>query len=571
MVYNQETEQKMKFTRRTTLTGLAAAGLAAPGCARQADAAAEASAKLSASVFRHGVASGDPDATSIVLWTRVESEAETAPLEWAVASDPDFHHVVARGEAQARRAADHTVKVVAEGLTPGGAYYYRFSAGGETSMTGRTKTLPAGMVQSLGIALASCSNYQFGYFNAYDAIAHDDGVDFVLHTGDYIYEYGADEWGGETAQVIGRAHEPAHETVTLDDYRKRHAQYKRDQGSIAMHAAHPLLCLWDDHESANNPWTGGAENHQPEREGEWAARRAASLQAYYEWMPVREPAAGGSRAELWRAYDFGDLATLVTLETRHTGRGEQVDYARYFEHIKTDQDTERFKREVIGDPSRKMLSAKMEAFLKDALQSSVAAGRVWRLIGNASPIARMPAPDIMALGVDPARQKGAGTPGASPDLFWKGRWGLPFYTDTWDGYPAAREAFYDLCRSAGASDLLVLTGDSHSFWANRLFDGAARPMGVEIGTAGISSPGDFVESGWDAETAERLDRIFEEQLEEVLWTDNMHQGYVRVTLTRDAARAAYIAVDTVLTPDYRPVTLRNMQIDKRNGSLAFAL
>ena len=154
------------------------------------------------------------------------------------------------------------------------------------------------------------------------AIASDSEVDFVLHTGDYIYEYGANEWGGDIARRLGRVHEPPHEIVSLADYRRRHAQYKSDPDAQAMHAAHSLLACWDDHESANNPWAGGAQSHQRDSEGDWAARREASIRAYFEWMPIREPGPGRTRAQFWRSYTFGDLATLFTLETRHTARAE---------------------------------------------------------------------------------------------------------------------------------------------------------------------------------------------------------------------------------------------------------
>lgn len=555
--------------RRTAL-GLIAASAGA-GCALTpaTNAARPNDADIN-EAFKHGVASGDPAATSVVIWTRLESDEDAAGVSWAVFKDADLKQHVASGETFAQKSADHTVKVVVENLTPGTRYYYRFSARGLASPIGRTMTLPESGLQKLGVALASCSNYTFGLFNAYDAIARDEQVDIVLHTGDYIYEYGAGEWGDDIGTRIGRAHEPRHEIVSLQDYRRRHAQYKSDAGSRAMHGAHPLIACWDDHESTNNPWMGGAQNHQPDKEGDWGQRRAASLQAYYEWMPIREPAPGRSRAEFWRSYRFGGLATLVTLETRHTARGEQVDYKLWFDKIKTKADRDAFMANVIGDPSRKMLSAGNEAELRSALGASKAAGEPWRLIGNASPIARMLVPDVAALGIDPKRLKGGETLGTKPDLFWTGRFTLPFYTDTWDGYPVAREAFYDLCRGVGVDDLIVLTGDSHSFWMNRLADAAGRPMGVELGTAGITSPGDFVETGWDAETAARLDRLFEEQLDEVVWTDNMHQGYVRLDLTPTRARAAFVAVDTVLSPDYRARVLKSIRIARSVNGLAFA-
>ena len=520
--------------------------------------------------FAHGVASGDPRTTSVVLWTRVTTDVPEQAVTWQLARNAAFSDMVRSGEVVASAEADHTVKVIPEGLEPGAPYYYRFIMNGETSPTGRTRTLPVGGLDRLGVALISCSNYPFGHFNAYDAIAKDADVDFVLHTGDYIYEYGADAWGHEEGAGLGRTHAPANEIVTLADYRTRHAQHKTDAGSRAMHGAHPFIASWDDHESANNPWIDGAQNHQPETEGDWDARRAASLRAYYEWMPIREPEPGFSRAEFWRTYSFGNLATLVTLETRHTGRDEQVDYAAYAETITSPETRDAFMSDVIGAPNRRMLSDRMEAALADGLSASVAAGQPWRLIGNPSPIARMLVPDVAAYGIDPAKAPKGEAPGEGANLFWKAQWNLPFYTDTWDGYPAAREAFYALSRTAGAEDLLFLTGDSHSFWANQLFSGEGRPMGLELGTAGVTSPGDFVDTGWDAETAEALDRVFEQALEEVRWTDNMHQGYVRVVLTQAQADVAYVAVDTVLLPDYRTEVIRTETVVKDGKTLRFA-
>lgn len=551
----------MKLDRRTALAALAAAGVA-PGLAQ---------AKAPPPTrFRHGVASGDPTADSVVLWTRLTTTSARETVRWEMSRDAAFKDIVRKGESIADGAADHTVKAIVSGLEPGARYHYRFHAGADVSPTGRTRTLPRGHLGRLGIALVSCSNFPFGWFNAYAAIAKDPAIDIVLHTGDYIYEYGAAQWGGDVGKAIGRVHEPAGETLSLADYRRRHAQYKSDPGSQAMHAAHPFVACWDDHEVTNNPWIGGAQNHQPD-EGDWVARRTAALQAYYEWMPIRDPGpAPGAREAFWRTYAFGDLATLVTMESRHTGRDRQVSYAEHFETIKTKADRDAFMRDVIGDPTRRMLSPAMEAHIGASLAQSVAAGQPWRLLGSASPIARMLVPDLAALGVLPAKQRGYDPKAApTPDLLWTAKWNLPFYTDTWDGYPAARERLYATCATAGARDLLVLAGDSHSFWMNELFDASGARMGVELGTAGVTSPGDFVESGWDDETARRLDRAFE-TLDEVVWTDNFHQGYVRVELTPDVARATAVAVRTVLTPDASTFDLRTARIVRKDGTLVYA-
>ena len=561
---------KHLLTRRSTLGSLAAgtAAIALTNAAR-AD---------SGTPFRHGVASGDPGPTSVVLWTRVTTSGEVT-VTGELAADPDFITIIQTIDLPTGPERDYTVKWCARGLAPGQVCYYRFRMNDALSPTGRARTLPTGPLDRLGIALASCSNYAFGYFNAYEAIARDAAVDFVLHTGDYIYEYGQDSWGDETARVLSRRHDPAREIVSLSDYRRRHAQYKSDAGAQAMHAAHTFMACWDDHESANNPWTGGAQNHQPDREGDWQERREASIRAYFEWMPVREPEwldqPGRSRAQFWRSYSFGDLATLTTLETRHTARAEQVDYAPIMDRIADRAAIARFRREVLDAPGRRMISPECEADLARSLQQSVASRQPWRLIGNAIPIARTDVPDLVALGILPdpegpeAPFAGAALENAKV-LAAKGWAGLPFYPDTWDGYPWAREQLYDLSRKAGAGDLIFLTGDSHSFWANSLKDAAGRPAGVELGTAGITSPGDFVESGFGDDLSRALDKAFADHISEVVWTDNMHQGYVRLDLRSNDAEATFIAVDNIRSRAFRPFIVNRFRIVREGDGLRFA-
>ncbi|WP_067735614.1 alkaline phosphatase D family protein [Novosphingobium naphthalenivorans] len=567
-----------EVSRRALLAGMAGSAvfLAVPS-------ALLAQAAILNPVFRHGVASGDPDATSVVLWTRVTTEGAasgTVSGTWELSATPDFAQVLKSGPFTTDPGRDHTVKVLAGGLNPGGVYYYRFRVGEAVSPLGRARTLPEGRLDRLGIALTSCSNYAFGYFNAYDAIARDADIDFVLHTGDYIYEYGGqDGWGADIAHRIGRVHAPLHEIVSLADYRTRHAQYKTDMGAQAMHANHTLLACWDDHESANNPWTGGAQNHQPDTEGDWATRRAASIRAYFEWMPVREPewlaVKGRSRMQFWRGYSFGDLATLQTIETRHTARAKQIEYMDYAESITDAASARRFKEDVLGAPDRPILSPECEADLAAALTRSVEQGQPWRIIGCPMVIARVDVPDVVGLGLvaDPSAKLAAAKSkeelakiAADPAvaMAWKGRFNLPDYTDAWGGYPWARERLYDLSREAGAGDLVFLSGDSHSFWVNRLADQAGRPAGIEFGTAGISSPGDFVDSGFGPETARALDKAWAEHIPEVTWTDNMHQGYVRVEFEREQGMATFVGVDTVLTPSYRTMVLRRVPFARQD-------
>lgn len=551
----------MKLTRRNALRSATAALLLPLG-----DRVGAQTERDRSTVFAHGVASGDPDAQSFVIWTRVSGLRGEGAVDWEVASDPAFSAVVSRGRTVASPRRDYTVKVLVAGLQPGRRYYYRFHHGGDASVTGRARTLPVGELSSLTLAVASCSNYPFGYFNAYDAIADDDQVDWVLHLGDYIYEYGSDGYGSASGAAIGREHTPRHEIVSLADYRERHAQYKRDPQSQRMHAAHSLLAIWDDHEVTNNPWTDGAENHQPE-EGPWSTRRDAALQAYFEWMPVRDPFPGQSLSDYWRHWRFGDLASLITLETRHSARAEQIHYADYRDTLTDHDGAERFLREVVGAPGRPMLSPAMEDFLRQALTESVGVGRPWKLLANQVPMARTHHPRFAADVLAALRDMVHGDSASRFEQFVDaGRLGLPLYLDPWDGYPVARQELYSLCAGCGVRDLLVLTGDSHSFWSNRLFDDGGTPMGIELGTTGITSPGDFREFGPRA--AQIVDEALIASNGEVAWTDGRHNGYLRLSLAADAATAEFLAVDQITTPSYAMETLRSEFITHQAGYLA---
>lgn len=547
------------ITRRHALAGLGSSLLLplAPGISRASE---------SAGVFRHGVASGDPDVDSLVIWTRVSGTAEPVVVDWEVAQDEAFTSIVSSGRVTTDGSRDHTVKVLVSGLQPGARYRYRFRSAGEVSPVGYTRTLPSGPVDTVGFAVVSCSNYPFGYFNVYESIARDPAVQWVLHLGDYLYEYGPDGYGAETGQMLGREHQPARETLTLADYRQRHAQYKGDPQSQRLHAAHPLLAIWDDHESANNPWVGGAENHQPANEGDWQQRREAALQAYFEWMPVRDPAPGLSRADYWRHWRFGDLASLVSLETRHSGRAEQIEYGDFQSSINDRASARRFLDEVVAAEGRPMLSPAMEVFVCDALRDSVVTGRPWRLIANQVPMARTHHPELPK---DRVQALAATLPESAAqrlrELARMGELDLPLYLDPWDGYPRARENFYRRCREEGVRDLLVLTGDSHSFWLNQLFDDQSRPMGLELGTTGVTSPGDFVDLG--DEGARLMDAQLAAANREVLWTEGRTHGYLRLQLNRDSATAEYVGVDTIATTDYRDLLLKRVNIRPEGGTL----
>ena len=287
-------------------------------------------------------------------------------------------------------------------------------------------------------------------------------------------------------------------------------------------------------------------------------------------MPIRDPIDAQQRLAFSRQYKVGNLATIVTLESRHTARTEQIDYLKYVGSIQSPADADVFKATVVADPKREMLSRSTQSLLVNAFAQSRQQGQPWRLVGNASPIARMLVPDVAASGVTDGEPAAQLESNAAKALFWKGKYQLPFYTDTWDGYPAARERLYAQCRERGIQDMVFLTGDSHSFWLNQLADEEGNPMGLELGTAGVSSPGDFIESGWSLTVAEQLDRLFESALDEVIWTDNLHQGYVRADLTPEKLTSHYIAVDTVLSETFTTKTIKQTTIRNTEGRLSIS-
>ncbi|WP_158965380.1 alkaline phosphatase [Paraglaciecola sp. L3A3] len=547
------------ITRRSFLVGTSASVFAvAANGTNQQDQASQ--------LFAHGVASGDPTHNSVIIWTRL-SVLFSTNVSWQVALDDNFKQIVKSGTKLATANSDFTIKVDVTGLKPGQTYFYRFSLDNFHSLTGRTKTLSQQGMDKLTFAVVSCSNFPFGYFNAYEHIAEDSEIDFVLHLGDFMYEYSQKSWGGVSGQLLNREHLPANETITLADYRTRHAQYKTDQGSKLMHAAHPLIPTWDDHESTNNPYLHGAQNHQV-NEGDWYTRRDASLQAYYEWMPIRDPKKVNDRAKLWRHFQFGNLASLITLETRHTGRSKQVDYSDHLPNITNQQARDKFVREQLHNPAQTILHPEMEEFLSNKLTQSISNQEPWRLIGNQIPMAKINMPDITDH-VDISHPNfSKKTKAKVAKAQQMGNWKLPISLDTWNGYAAAREKFYNQCMNVKADDLLVFTGDSHCFWANQLHTQQGKNMGFEIGTTSVTSPGSF---DYFAEYARTFDALLSEQNAEVLWADCEHRGYVKTTLTKTQAKIDYIAMQTVTKRSTASFLQKSMTIQRTKQGLRHSI
>jgi alkaline phosphatase D len=533
----------IRLTRRGALglgAGLGVAGLGAAGCATTGDVAS------SKGAFQHGIASGDPTQTSVLIWTRVTPELEgPMSVAWGVARDSGFKDVVKRGTFNTGPERDYTVKVDVQGLEPGQLYYYWFSVGRTSSPGGATRTLPATGVSDYRMAVVSCSNWPFGYFNAYREIARRGAqgkIDAVIHLGDYIYEYSVNGYGSAIGKELDRNHVPEHETITLADYRQRHAQYKSDPDLQAAHAVAPWFCTWDDHESTNNSYRTGAENHQADTEGDWSVRKAVAVQAYLEWMPVRDPEAGKAREAIWRKFEIGDLATLFLLESRLVGRGEDITYGEIYLAADVDRPAivDRIKARI-NDPNRTMLGFEQEAWLADGLKQSAAAGKKWQVLGNQVTMAKVQMPDLQR---HLTPEQYATVPQGAKRSYSTARWGLEWNPDAWSGFPQARERLYQAAKAANAR-LVTLTGDTHTAWANELHDASGQKRGVEFGCTSVTSNG-----VGDSLPLKELNWLMPEANDEVVYYNAFSKGFTVLTLTADQVEAEFVKVSTVRSRDY---------------------
>jgi alkaline phosphatase D len=465
------------------------------------------------SPFLHGVASGDPLAGAVILWTRVSGDAsapESFSVRWIVSRDPGLSEVVAHGTAGTDASADFTVKVDVSGLRPGRTYYYCFEALGHRSPIGRTRTLPVGGVARLRLAVASCSNHPYGYFNAYRAIAERADLDAVIHLGDYIYEYANGQYGD--GAPLDRVPEPNHEIVSLADYRTRHAQYKTDPDLQEAHRQHPFIAVWDDHESANDAFRDGAANHQPLGEGEWETRKQAAIQAYFEWMPIR-PQGRDSEARVYRSFAFGDLVDLIMLDTRLIGRDQQVAGG--------------CDASAIDDPDRQLLGPEQEAWLVAELRASKRRRTRWRLLGQQIMFGQLL--DVLNAPMT-----------------------CVLNTDQWDGYGASRARVLEALRVHRVDNVVFLTGDIHSSWGNDIaanpFDPAAYDVAtgrgsvaVELVTPAVTSPGID-----DAAQAALLASVLRGTHPHVKFVELYHRGYLLVDVTPERIQAEWYHLATIL-------------------------
>lgn len=452
--------------------------------------------------FYHGVASGDPLQDAVIIWTRVTPEFEgEIKGSWSMATDEAMQDIVQEGAFTTSADQDYTVKIDVQQLEANTTYFYQFEALGKKSIIGRTKTASKTAVDEVQFAVVSCSNYEAGYFNAFARIAEIENLNAVLHLGDYIYEYEVGKYGDST---LGRFHLPDKEIIELQDYRTRYSQYRLDEDFQKAHQMHPFITIWDDHEITNNAYLTGAQNHQPEEEGDYTTRKSFARQAYYEWLPIRDNA----EHHLYRNFSFGPLADLIMLDERLAGRTIQVDS---------------IKQANFRSEDRTMLGKDQLAWFKAQLQNSKAQ---WKIIGNQVIFSKV---DISFLG-------------------WRNIRNL----DAWDGYPAEQDHLISFLKDNEIENTIFVTGDTHRAWAFEVPESieaykadSTATVAIEFGATSITS----------ANTDERVSMDTVLQVERMSMSPNFNphmkynnqhdHGYILLTLNETEAKAQFKVVGTV--------------------------
>lgn len=445
-------------------------------------------------VFEYGVASGDPQQTSVVLWTKVTPRNQTDKIivKWSISTSSDMSDLIKVGVDTAFRSDDYTLSTIAKDLPVDSWLYYQFEAIGETSDIGRTKTAPKDNSKPIHFAVVSCSRFEHGYFNVYKEIIDNNNVEAVLHLGDYIYEYGS-SYDGEFAE--GRFTRPEKEVISLSDYRTRYAHYRKDSNLRKLHQNYPTLHIWDDHEVANNSCTNGASNHDPDSEGDYAERIYNAKKAFFEWLPIMS----NEDCSIYRQIDYGKNVNLLFLDTRLEERDEPSSR----------------KKKFIADTNRRMIGDKQFIWLKKHLSTDT---NTWNILAQQvifSPL------KFMWITANP---------------------------DQWDGYLYERDRICDYIDHKDIRNLVVLTGDAHSSWANDIpMDGYRKrsgknSLGVEFVTPSVTSDRAIPKYIF-AGGVRRFNK-------HIKYLDLNIRGYIHLTIDKDRVVNQFKYVNTVKSSEY---------------------
>ena len=479
--------------------------------------------------FYYGVASGDPLHDRVILWTKLElpSIINEAIVIWQIATDSSFVNIVNEGDTIVFRKNDFTVKIDADKLSSNIWYYYRFIFQEKKSPTGRTKTLPVNAeTKNVKLAVASCQDYEFGFYNAYKSMVKRSDIDAVIFLGDYIYEYGSYKirYAGEPDKLQLRVREnfPTHEIVSLEDYRNRYKTYRLDSDLQEAHRWFPWICVWDDHEHANNTWRHGAQNHHPEKEGDWETRLNTSIQVYHEWLPTRLPDAENPM-KIYRQFQFGELFNLIMLDTRIIGRDEQVA-------SKTS-----IYDSLLNTTNRNILGQEQYKWLDNVLAKNKSQ---WTVMGQQI----MMSPLLIHNPLTKSYKIGN--------------------ADQWDGYPAERQRFYNIIEKHNVKNLVVLTGDIHTAWSSNLpklnyrTDKKNNTYGVEFVTASITSRN----LGKKIPLAHRTIRAINSHIK---FVDAYAHGYFTLHITSEEIRCDHIFIDNIKSHEYKEIKGKSFVV--KNG------
>ncbi|KAI0868066.1 PhoD-like phosphatase [Hypoxylon argillaceum] len=519
--------------------------------------------------FTHGIASGDPSDDSVILWTRAAPTsdndasnvtvsgyvplydhsteeyvaASNAPVcvDWEIGTSKDLKHVVDSGTVYTSSDIDYTIKVEAKKLKSFTTYYYQFSIcnSNNKSPVGRTKTIPSktdNVSTPVKLAIYSCSNYPFGFFNAYGNVARKDSVDYVVHLGDYIYEYANGEYGWGDA--YDRIPLPNRDIYTLYDYRKRYATYRTDLDLLASHQSFPWIPVWDDHEVADNTWRDGS-SHLNNTEDSFIQdggvsvdqRKMNAVRAYFEWLPIRQVDMDDN-LRIWRNFQFGNLFDLVMLDTRQYDRSITDVY--WNTHYLSD---------IYNDASRSLMGPRQEEWFYRTLRDSAKRGATWRVVGN----------QIVFSRINSSISTGADT---------------PYNYDQWDGYQANRNRTFHTLYENKIDNTIFLAGDSHASWVSDLVwldehpynpatgDGA---MGVEFAGSAVSSPSPAGQNVTLA-YAQAASAIFTATNAELQWQDFYYRGYYELYISHDKVDAAYFGIPTTTVRSGDEISLANFTV-----------
>jgi alkaline phosphatase D len=579
-------------SRRALLRAALAAGVSGVALAGYAPNVLARGANLTVN-FTHGVASGDPLADRVILWTRALADGNTADftLLWLISENADLSDPVNGGLVRASAANDWCCKIDATGLQAGKTYFYQFIFRDRRSPVGITKTLPVGAVANVKLAFFSCANHPKGFFNVYREAARRDDLNAVLHLGDYIYEYGTTGYVTPALQLgrnsIGQvvtqpriaALNPRTEIVSLMDYRLRYALYRTDPDLQELHRKNAWITIWDDHETTNDAWRNGAENHQPATEGDYQVRLAAASKVYHEWMPIRT-AVTGNLLQIWRAFDFGNLARLVMIDTRIEGRDEYaVSQDQFVNFYLTARADGTFPADVNPGTTttRRMMSATQEAFIANQLATS---SQPWQIIGNQTLLHFQSAPNFADTRVIPTAlrdqvlagiQALLGGPAGLAAYNQLARAGLPLYdfvSDSWAAYPTARTRLLGTLLQA-ARNPIVLTGDSHNGWAANLrlpTPAGIANVGVELATPSVTSPGfeeqlvDIPATLMSAVLLESNNAPSTTRFDTLAYAEVSRRGFVLLDLTPERVQAQWVLVNTVFSQTYTATVDRTLEV-----------